>query len=95
MDIRKKHYSSTLGLLTLIFVLVDCQRDFSAQWLVFWICLLLAIRFSRCFCPVTVADFVNFFVSRQARASARTSQMSILALSVSRFRECYCHTPFD
>ena len=73
MESKKNIAGSFFGLLTLIFSFIATASGLFREWFVFWICLLLALVSLIIFARLRFADFVNFFVSRQARYGANVA----------------------
>ena len=83
------------GFLTLIFGFVSV-----ASWLlggkpVFWICLLLCLTTLVIFLVLRFADFVNFFVSRQARYGANVALSIIGIIGIAIFLNAIVVQQFD
>ncbi len=73
METKKNIAGPLFGLLTLIFSFIATASGLFRAWPVFWVCLLLALISLIIFAWLRFADFVNFFVSRQARYGANVA----------------------
>ena len=79
MEANKRVTGPLLGFLTLIFSFIAIASWIFQARLVFWICLLLALVSLAIFARVRFADFMNFFISRQARYGANVA-LSIVGI---------------
>lgn len=70
---KKSIAGPLFGFLALIFSFITTASGIFRAWPVFWICLLLALVSLVIFVRLRFADFVNFFVSRQARYGANVA----------------------
>ena len=73
MEANKRVTGPILGFLTLIFSFIAIASWIFQARLVFWICLLLALISLAIFARLRFADFMNFFISRQARYGANVA----------------------
>lgn len=73
MEANKRVIGPLLGFLTLIFSFIAIASWIFQARLVFWICLLLALVSLAIFARLRFADFMNFFISRQARYGANVA----------------------
>ena len=95
MDIQKNITVPLFGLLTLIFGFSATASGIFRAWLVFWICLLLAIVSLVVFVRLRFADFVNFFVSRQARYGANVALSILGVIGIAIFANAIVTHRFD
>ena len=79
MEANKRVTGPLLGFLTLIFSFIAIAGWVFQARLVFWICLLLAFVSLAIFARLQFADFMNFFISRQARYGANVA-LSIVGI---------------
>ncbi len=73
MEANKRVTGPILGFLTLIFSFIAIASWIFQARLVFWICLLFALISLAIFARLRFADFMNFFISRQARYGANVA----------------------
>lgn len=73
------------GLLALIFGFVSVASLLLGAKLPFWICLLLCLTALAVFARLRFADFVNFFISRQARYGANVALSIVGVIGISVF----------
>ena len=73
MEANKRVTGPLLGFLTLIFSFIAIASWIFQARLVFWICLLLALISLAIFVRLRFSDFMNFFISRQARYGANVA----------------------
>lgn len=84
-----------LGLLTLVFSFIATASAVFQSWLAFWICLLLALVSLTVFARLRFADFINFFVSRQARYGANVALSIIGVIGIAVFANAIVGHRFD
>ena len=95
MDTQKNITAPLFGLLTLIFVFSATASGMFRAWPVFWICLLLAIVSLVIFARLRFADFLNFFVSRQARYGANVALSIVGVIGIAIFVNAIVTHRFD
>ena len=83
------------GLLTLIFGFVATVGGLFREWVVFSVCLLLALVSLTVFARLRFADFVNFFVSRQARYGANVALSIVGVIGIAVFANAIITHRFD
>ena len=92
---QKNIIAPLFGLLTLIFVFSATASAIFRAWFVFGICLLLVIVSLTVFAWLRFADFVNFFVSRQARYGANVALSIIGVIGIAVFANAIVTHRFD
>ena len=95
MEPKKNLAGLLFGLLTLIFSFIATASGLFREWFVFWICLLLALVSLIIFVRLRFADFVNFFVSRQARYGANVTLSIIGVIGIAVFVNAIVAHRFD
>lgn len=95
MDIQKNVIAPLFGLLTLVFGFGATASGIFRAWPVFWICLLLALVSFTIFARLRFADFVNFFVSRQARYGANVALSILGVIGIAVFANAIVTHRFD
>lgn len=95
MDTEKNITAPLFGLLTLVFGFGATASGIFRAWPVFWICLLLAIVSLTVFARLRFADFVNFFVSRQARYGANVALSILGVIGIAVFANAIVTHRFD
>ena len=83
------------GLLTLIFGFVATVSGLFRAWNIFAVCLLLAVVSLVVFARLRFADFVNFFVSRQARYGANVTLSIVGVIGIAVFANAIVTHRFD
>lgn len=82
---KKSIVGPLFGLLALIFSFIATTSGIFRVWIVFGICLLLALVSLVIFARLQFANFVNFFVSRQARYGANVALSIIGVIGIAVF----------
>ena len=95
MDKKKNITGPLFGLLTLIFGFSATASGIFRARFVFWVCLLLAIVSLTVFARLRFADFVNFFVSRQARYGANVALSIVGVIGIAVFANAIITHRFD
>ena len=95
MDMPKNITAPLFGLLTLIFGFSATASGIFRAWPVFWICLLLALVSLTIFARLRFADFVNFFLSRQARYGANVALSILGVIGIAVFANAIVTHRFD
>ena len=95
MDMEKNITGPLFGLLTLVFGFSATASGIFRAWSVFWICLLLAIVSLAVFARLRFADFVNFFVSRQARYGTNVALSILGVIGIAVFANAIVTHRFD
>lgn len=95
MDRQKNIAGPLFGLLTLVFGFSATASGIFRAWSVFWICLLLAIVSLAVFARLRFTDFVNFFVSRQARYGANVALSIVGVIGIAVFANAIVTHRFD
>lgn len=83
------------GLLTLIFGFVATVSGLFRAWNIFGVCVLLAVVSLVIFARLRFADFVNFFVSRQARYGANVTLSIVGVIGIAVFANAIVTHRFD
>lgn len=83
------------GLLALIFGFVSVSTLLIGVRLAFWICLLLCLTALVVFARLRFADFVNFFISRQARYGANVALSIVGVIGIAVFVNAIVAQRFD
>ena len=92
---KKSIAGPLFGFLTLIFSFIATVSGIFGEWLVFSMCLLLALVSLIIFARLRLADFVNFFVSRQARYGANVALGIIGVIGIAVFVNAIITQQFD
>ena len=92
---KKSIAGPLFGLLALIFSFIATASGLFRAWVVFWICLLLALVSLVIFARLRFTDFVNFFVSRQARYGANVALSIVGVIGISVFANAIITHRFD
>ena len=92
---KKSIAGPLFGLLALIFSFIATASGLFRAWVVFWICLLLALVSLVIFARLRFADFVNFFVSRQARYGANVALSIVGVIGIAVFANAIITHRFD
>ena len=92
---KKSIAGPLFGLLALIFSFIATASGIFRAWPVFWICLLLALVSLVIFARLRFVDFVNFFVSRQARYGANVTLSIIGIIGIAVFVNAIVTHRFD
>lgn len=95
METKKSTAGPLFGFLTLIFSFITTVSGIFGAWPVFWICFLFAIASLVIFARLQYADFVNFFVSRQARYGANVALGIIGVIGIAVFVNAIVAQRFD
>lgn len=95
MENQKSIAGPLFGLLTLIFGFMAIASWIFGAWPVFWICLLLVLFSLAIFARLRFSDFVNFFVSRQARYGANVALGVIGVIGIAVFVNAIVVQRFD
>ena len=92
---KKSIAGPLFGLLTLIFSFIATASWIFGAWPVFWICLLLVLFSLAIFARLQFTDFINFFVSRQARYGANVALSVIGVIGIAVFTNAIVTHRFD
>lgn len=95
MEANKRVTGAFLGFLTLIFSFIAIASWIFQARLVFWICLLLALVSLAIFARLRFADFMNFFISRQARYGANVALSIVGVIGILVFINAIVVQRFD
>ena len=95
MEANKRVIGPLLGFLTLIFSFVAIASWVFQARLIFWICLLLALVSLAIFARLRFADFMNFFISRQARYGANVTLSIVGVIGILVFANAIIIRQFD
>ncbi len=95
METPKNVIGPLFGLLTLIFSFIAIASGIFRAWPVFWTCLLLALASLTVFARLRFADFVNFFLSRQARYGANVALSIVGVIGIAVFANAIITHRFD
>ena len=95
MEANKSVTGPVLGFLTLIFSFIAIASWIFQARLVFWICLLLALISLGIFARLRFTDFMNFFISRQARYGANVALSIIGVIGIVVFVNAIIVQRFD
>lgn len=95
MESNKSIVGPVFGFLTLIFSFIAIASWIFGSWLIFAICLLLALVSLVIFARLRFVDFVNFFVSRQARYGANVTLSIIGVIGIAVFVNAIVTHRFD
>ena len=95
MESEKNITAPLFGLLALVFGFGATASGIFRAWSVFWICLLLALVSLTVFARLRFTDFVNFFVSRQARYGANVALSILGVIGIAVFANAIVTDRFD
>ena len=95
MESNKSIVGPVFGFLTLIFSFIAIASWIFGSRLIFAICLLLALVSLVIFARLRFADFVNFFVSRQARYGANVALSIVGVIGIAVFLNAIVTHRFD
>ena len=95
MEPNKRIIGPLFGLLTLIFSFIAIAGWIFQARLVFWICLLLALVSLAIFARLRFTDFMNFFISRQARYGANVALSIVGVIGIAIFVNAIVIQQFD
>ena len=95
MEAKNRVIGPLLGFLTLIFSFIAIASWVFQARLVFWICLLLAFVSLGIFARLRFADFMHFFISRQARYGANVALSIIGVIGIAAFVNAIVIRQFD
>ena len=95
MEANKRVIGPLLGFLTLIFSFIAIASWIFQARLIFWICLLLALVSLAIFARLRFADFMNFFISRQARYGANVALSIVGVIGILVFANAIVIRQFD
>lgn len=93
--VNKSILGPLFGLLTLIFGFVATVSGLFRAWNIFGVCLLLAVVSLVIFARLRFADFINFFVSRQARYGANVALSIVGVIGIAVFANAIVAHRFD
>ena len=95
METNKGITGPLFGFLTLIFSFITIASWIFQAFPIFWICLLLALISLAVFARLQFADFMNFFVSRQARYGANVALSIVGVIGIAVFVNAIVINRFD
>ena len=95
MEANKRVIGPLLGFLTLIFSFIAIASWIFQAKLIFSICLLLALVSLAIFARLRFADFMNFFISRQARYGANVALSIVGVIGILVFINAIVVQRFD
>ena len=95
MEANKRVTGPLLGFLALIFSFIAIASWVFQARLIFWICLLLALVSLAIFARLRFADFMNFFISRQARYGANVALSIVGVIGILVFVNAIVIRQFD
>ncbi len=95
MQTNKGITGPLFGFLTLIFSFIAIASWIFQAFPIFWICLLLALVSLAIFARLQFADFMNFFVSRQARYGANVALSIVGVIGIAVFVNAIVINRFD
>lgn len=95
MEANKRITGPLLGFLTLIFSFIAIASWVFQAKFVFWICLLLVLVSLAIFARLHFADFMNFFISRQARYGANVALSIVGVIGIAVFINAIVIQRFD
>lgn len=95
METKNRVTGPLLGFLTLIFSFIAIASWVFQARFVFWVCLLLALISLAIFARLRFAEFMNFFISRQARYGANVALSIVGVIGIVVFVNAIVIGQFD